>query len=134
MKTSKRPVVKIFIIALAVLTIVVSAFFLSPFGRSIVNKKAMKSLKEFNRYVSEDEHYTVSVRDNSPVGLFGGVKLRVYLIDNVSERVSVCGDGRIDYYEDFSSGVGFDEDDKGITVSFVNKYGTSEIYVKKAAD
>lgn len=73
MKTSKCPVVKIFIITLAVLTIVVSAFFLSPFGRSIVNKKAMKGHKEFNRYVSEDERYTVSVRDDSPAGLFGGV-------------------------------------------------------------
>ena len=131
MKTSKRSVVKIIIIVLAVLILGVTAFFLSPVGRSIINKKAMNGLAEYSRYVSEDERYTVSVRDNSPAGLFGGVKLRVYLIDSKSGRVSRCGDGRIDYYEDFSSGVFFNEDDNGITVSFKNKYSTHEIYVNK---
>ena len=102
-----------------------------PVGRSVVNKKAMNDLTEYSRYVSADERYTVSVSDNSPAGLFGGVKLCVYLIDNKNGRVSRCGDGRIDYYEDFSSGVFFNEDDNGITVSFKNKYSTHEIYVNK---
>ena len=131
MKTSKRPVVKIFIIVTVVLIIAVTAFFLTPAGRSVVNKRAMKNSSEYSKYVSADERYTVSVRDNSPAGLIGGVKLRVYLIDNESGRVSRCGDGRVDFYDDVSTGVRFDEDDERITVSFVNKNSTQEIFVDK---
>ncbi|MDO4945190.1 MAG: hypothetical protein Q4E74_08350 [Ruminococcus sp.] len=119
---AKKKNILIFTILIC-LAVLAGVFF--PAVKSAYYKHKMNGLDEYKSYSAGN--LTVSLRDVSEAGLNGSTRLDVYIVDNDNNSVKYAGQGRLDYYDDFTPYTEFIENDGGFAVRFVNKNSDYEV-------
>lgn len=84
---------------------------------------------EYESYTTQNANYTISLRDSSELGLFGAIRLNIYLVNNENGHIKYISQERMDFYKDFEPYIDFLEDDAKVTVVFHNKNSTSQIKI-----
>ncbi len=72
---------------------------------------------------------TVSLRNNSEAGLFGAMRLSVYLVHNDNGCIEYIGEKRLDYYDDFTPYVKYTESSTEVIITFYAKYSESNLSI-----
>lgn len=83
----------------------------------------------YSSYTTENKAYTVSLRDVSEAGLVGAVRLNTYLVNNGSGQVKHIAVKRLDYHEDFTPYVSYEEYSGGVTVVFHSKFSQDRLEI-----
>ena len=87
------------------------------------------NLEEYNSYTTQNGKYTVSLRNNSEAGLSGAMRLSVYLVHNDSGYIEYVGKKRLDYYDDFTPYVKYEESSTEVIITFYAKYSESNLSI-----
>ena len=119
-KYLKASVIFLSIILLAIIGLILS---------EIYRVHVFNNLEEYNSYTTQDGKYTVSLRDNSEAGLSGAMRLNVYLVHNDSGYIEYVGKKRLDYYDDFTPYVKYEESSTEVIITFYAKYSESNLSI-----
>ena len=120
--------INVIVIVLAVLLLVFVFFILALFNQTHRTNEFF-NFTEYKSYTTQNANYTISLRDSSELGLFGAIRLSIYLVNNENGHVKFISQKRLDYYDDFVPYVDFFEDNAKVTVVFYNKNSTSQIEI-----
>ncbi len=116
---------KALVIFLSIILLAIIGLILSEIYRVHV----FNNLEEYNSYTTQDGKYTVSLRDNSEAGLSGAMRLNVYLVHNDSGYIEYVGKKRLDYYDDFTPYVKYEESSTEVIITFYAKYSESNLSI-----
>ncbi|MBP3856888.1 MAG: hypothetical protein IK990_14890 [Ruminiclostridium sp.] len=116
---------KALVIFLSITLLAVIGFIFSEIYRVHV----YNNLEEYNSYTTQNGKYTVSLRNNSEAGLFGAMRLSVYLVHNDNGHIEYIGEKRLDYYDDFTPYVKYTESSTEVIITFYAKYSESNLSI-----
>ena len=116
---------KALVIFLSIILLAIIGLILSEIYRVHV----FNNLEEYNSYTTQDGKYTVSLRNNSEAGLSGAMRLNVYLVHNDSGYIEYVGKKRLDYYDDFTPYVKYEESSTEVIITFYAKYSESNLSI-----
>ena len=116
---------KALVVILSITLLAVIGFIFSEIYRVHV----FNNLEEYNSYTTQNGKYTVSLRNNSEAGLSGAMRLSVYLVHNDSGYIEYVGKKRLDYYDDFTPYVKYEESSTEVIITFYAKYSESNLSI-----
>lgn len=110
------------------LVAIIVTLFSSVFGDEYQVKK-FHDLKVYSQCTTTDKKYTVVLKDNTELGLFGAIRLNIYLVDNQNGEIKFIGKQRMDYYEDFTPHIEYIETANSVIILFHLKHSDEKLEI-----